>query len=75
MVFLVIFLWLCCALFSAMIGASKGALFPGLIVGLLFGPLGVIISLLSRSGNKRCPYCKEFMHDEATTCPHCQKDV
>lgn len=28
----------------------------------------------SHQGKKQCPYCKEWIHKDATICPHCRKD-
>ncbi|RJP88629.1 MAG: hypothetical protein C4518_10785 [Desulfobacteraceae bacterium] len=30
---------------------------------------------LGENGMKQCPYCKEQMQDDATTCPHCRHTV
>ena len=58
-----------------MIGAKKGAGTSGFIVGFLLGPLGILIAIFSKGDRKSCPYCKEWIHKDATVCPHCQREI
>ncbi len=70
-----IFIWVMCAIIAAGIGSNKGMAGSGFLLGLIFGPIGIIIVLVS-SGDKRvCPYCKEMVHKDAVRCPKCQKDL
>jgi hypothetical protein len=66
-------LWLGCALLGAMVGSRKGNPGIGFFLGLLFGPLGVLLTLLAR-GSHQCPHCKSDIDPKATTCPKCGKD-
>lgn len=74
---------------TAMVASNKGR--DGLswfFVGLLFGPLGLIISLvvssndevieqtlISSGASKKCPYCAELVKKEALICKHCGSDL
>ena len=63
-----------------MVGASKGKGGTGLVLGLLFSWLGVLVAFLispsprevARSeGRRPCPYCAEPILPQAVVCPHC----
>jgi hypothetical protein len=59
----------------------------GFFVCVLLGPLGVLAVLLSRSnqemvikdmrrqGNRQCPWCAEWIKQEAQVCKHCGRAV
>ncbi len=67
---LIIF-WLFCGIIGAMIGSRKGAGCGGFLLGILLGPLGVIISIVMTGDRKPCPYCKELIQKDAVKCPKC----
>jgi hypothetical protein len=67
-------LWLLCGLIAGTIGKRKGEGFFAFIIGLIFGPFGIIFALISRGNRRTCPYCKELIHKDAIRCPHCQKE-
>jgi hypothetical protein len=85
----VIGVWFLCGIVGAIICDEKGrSAFGGLLVGLLFGPIGIIIcAVLSRddtaleqralrSGQMRkCPHCAEPIRPEAKVCRYCGRDV
>lgn len=87
MSFGIIVFWLLCGVASAMVASSKGRdAFGWFLIGALFGPIGLVISLVSRknegaiedksisSGNyKKCPYCAELIKSEAVICKHCSR--
>jgi len=71
-----IIFWLLCGIVAAMIASKKGEGFLGFIVGVLFGPFGILFALLSTGRNRKtCPHCKELIHKDATVCSHCQRNV
>jgi len=67
-----VLLWLSCAIIAAVIGNRKGEAGSGFLIGLLFGPFGVLFALLSSGNRKPCPHCKELIHKKAEVCPHCR---
>lgn len=73
MAFLLI--WLLFGIVAAMIGKQKGEGLSGFILGILFGPIGILIVLFGKGNRKTCPACKELIHKDATRCPRCQKDL
>jgi len=70
---IIIPLWLLCGIVAAIIGAQKGEGCVAFIVGILLGPFGVLLALLSPGNQKSCPYCRKMIHEDATICPYCQK--
>ena len=81
----ILIIWVVCGIIAAAIASNKGdsGCF-GFILGILLGPIGVIIALLSspkqakldervlKSGKmKKCPACAELVKAEATKCRHC----
>lgn len=68
-------LWILFAIVAALIGSPKGQGVLGFILGLLFGPLGVLIMLFTKGSKRECPYCKELVKQNATVCAHCQKEI
>jgi uncharacterized membrane protein YeaQ/YmgE (transglycosylase-associated protein family) len=67
--------WLIFGVVASMIGAKKGAGCSGFILGVLLGPIGIVIALVMKGNRKACPYCKELINVAATVCSKCQKDV
>jgi len=62
------------AIVAALIGSRKGQGGLGFILGLLFGPFGILIMLFTKGSRRECPYCKEIVKQDATVCPHCQRE-
>jgi len=58
-----------------MIGSKKGEGLLGFIVGFLLGPIGLLMTILSKGNRETCSFCKESIHKDATVCPHCQKEI
>jgi hypothetical protein len=84
----VIIIWGASCVLGAMIGSSKGRGGAGFVLGLLLGPLGVIITLflkentekveaeaLASGDSRKCPFCAELVKVEAKLCKHCGKDL
>lgn len=47
--------------------------------GALLGPLAFLMffmsGLVSSDKKKKCPFCAEFVRQEAIVCPHCQREI
>lgn len=70
----IVILWIVFMVVGWYIGDSRGNGWGGCIMGLLLGPFGWLISAAAGpQGKCMCPHCRERMHPEATTCPHCQR--
>lgn len=68
-------IWIVCPIICAVIGNRKGEGGLGFICGLIFGPLGILLMLVSQGNRKKCDYCRELIHRDAVVCAHCQKDL
>lgn len=71
-----ILIWIVCGMAGAALLSRNNSSGLGCVLGLLLGPIGVIIALVMReTGGRRCPHCREHVHQDATVCPHCQRDL
>ena len=70
-----VLIWLLCGVAAAMIGNQKGEGCGAFIIGVLFGPFGILFAILSKGNRKVCPFCKERIHKDAIACPKCQRDL
>lgn len=84
-----IVLWLLCGIAAAVVYANKGrSAIAALLVGLLLGPVGVLLALLTptdtaalerrqvaRGELRRCPACAELVRPDAARCRHCGADL
>jgi hypothetical protein len=68
-------LWGLFGIVAAIIGARKGEGFTMFVVGVLLGPFGILIAIFSQGNRKTCPHCRELIHEDATVCSHCQRDL
>ena len=67
---------LLCAVVAAFAGKRKGEALSSFFLGLLLGPIGILIALSDWGGSKtRCPFCREFIDNQATVCAHCRRDL
>lgn len=83
----IVAIWFVCAIVGAMIDAGKkNSVYGGFLVGLLFGPLGVIVAACwpsqkvevpAAEGGDRmlCPACRSYIPATATKCRYCASDI
>lgn len=67
--------WLVSIIIATMIGQRKGTPVLAFMLGVVLGPLGVLIVLASSGNRLPCPYCREKIIKGALKCPHCQSDL
>ena len=65
-------IWIFSIIIGTIIGSRKGAGVSSFLICLLLGPVGIIFALLGHGNRKQCPSCKEYVHQDATICPHCR---
>lgn len=81
-----IIIWIGLGIVGAMIADSKGnSGCGGFILGVLLGPIGLLITYFSsddennkrqKTGDtKKCPYCAEFVKQDAIVCKHCSRSL
>jgi hypothetical protein len=63
--------WLLSAIVARSFALDRGRAGAGLFLGLVYGPLGVVMALLLPPA-ANCPFCYEAIHIKATICPHCR---
>jgi len=74
-------IWVLCGIAAAMVASSKGrSVGRWFFAGLLFGPFGLIFALLAgkegpAEGERKCPFCAEFIKNEAIVCKHCGRTL
>ena len=76
---LIMFVWLLCGLWAGSINKGKGHSYAaGFILGVLLGPIGVILAAISGKvdlDTATCPYCQEKVRPGAVVCKHCQSKL
>lgn len=78
---LYIFLWVLCAITAAYVYREKNrSWLLGLLAGLIFGPIGVVLALLTSraplpSASKTCPVCGTHSGLMERVCPKCGADI
>ena len=72
---MIVLLWLVLGFIGALIGKEKGRTGDGFCLGILLGPIGlIIIFLLAPAGGRRCWACRSYLHPEAAVCARCGRD-
>lgn len=65
---------LVCAIVGALIGWSKGRWVSGLVWGAALGPIGWLVTALSKSNLPECPECGKRNRPDAKVCHYCGID-
>lgn len=78
-----LFLWIVCAIVTAIIASSKGRSgFGWFILGFLLSLIALLLVIVLPSKKRdpnapspethvRCPDCREFVYKDASKCKHC----
>lgn len=67
-------IWLVCAFLGAIIGEAREAGGRGFLLGLFFGPLGMIAAF-AMDGRRECPRCGTRVTRRQSMCPNCGGEV
>ncbi|HKV41663.1 MAG TPA: hypothetical protein VJX67_20840 [Blastocatellia bacterium] len=67
--------WVIFGIVTAVIYSRKGDAFAGFLIGVLFGPLGILYAIFSKGERTNCPYCRELVRKDAVVCPHCRCQI
>lgn len=59
-----------CGLLGMVIGHPKQAAALGLLLGVLFGPLG-LVAAFAIDGRPKCPHCGGRLNGHVRKCQHC----
>lgn len=70
----VVVCWLSCSFLGYLAGQAKCAAAEGAILGLVFGPLGIIVACFI-DGRPKCPHCSGRYDAGAKVCPHCRASL
>ena len=70
----IVVFWVVCAILGAIIGGRKDASGAGFLLGLIFGPLGVIAAFAMDSRSS-CPHCGGRLNGRPQVCQHCQRSI
>jgi len=58
-----------------LIGKQKNNISNCVVLSILLGPIGWLISLLEKGNVRKCPFCAEEIKPEAKVCRYCGRDL
>lgn len=79
---MIIITWLAFSIIAGLIASNKGRSgFGFFLLSIVFSPLiGILAALVAEKrgpagGERKCPFCAEFIKQDAKACKHCGRDV
>jgi hypothetical protein len=63
-----------CSVLGRAVGAARMAFYTGMLLGLFFGPLGVLVAF-AVDKRTQCPNCYSRLGGLARQCPYCQANL
>lgn len=69
-----IMIWAFCGVIAGLLGHYKGVGCGGFVVGVLLGPLGIILILMSVGNRVKCRFCQQYIDPKSITCPVCHTE-
>jgi len=64
-------LWIGGAILSAIVGPERKLTFRGVLEGIVFGPLAVVVL----NGRSKCPACGAKIEKDAQICGRCRAEI
>ena len=61
-----------CGIVGYAIADQKNAGMPGFWLGLLLGPIGIVIAAVALDNRPQCPACRSRIERGASVCPACR---
>lgn len=71
-----IWVWVVSVILATMVGNRVDQPVGGFLVGLVFGPLGVlIVALYAHVRTRSCPSCGKVVRTDINVCPFCGRPI
>ncbi len=70
----IVVLWIMSAIAGAFAGGSRNAAMGGFLLGLFFGPVG-LIAALGLDDRYQCPRCRGRLDGRGEICQHCGQEI
>lgn len=67
--------WIVSIIVAGAIGDRREATYSAVALGVLLGPLGVLITALAIDGRAKCPHCGTRRERGFSVCPACRREV